>query len=266
MKKSLRRASWAGAIVAVTATAVPDGPGVRRGRLRPGLERLGRLRQGNQASYQGKNYHRQVVDPEREPGHRTAASGTSGRTRAPAAAPPRRPLRPRRRRPPRPPRRPTTTPPQTGGKKVVGYFAEWGVYGRNYHVKNIAHQRLGGEADPHPVRLRQHHRRPVRDRRLLRRLRQGLHRGRQRRRRRRHLGPGALRGNFNQLRKLKRMYPNLKVHLVVRRLDLVRRLHPGRAEPDRVRRTPATTWSRTRAGPTSSTASTSTGSTRTPAA
>ncbi|MEU8050958.1 glycosyl hydrolase family 18 protein [Micromonospora haikouensis] len=31
---------------------------------------------------------------------------------------------------------PTTTPP-TGGKKVVGYFAEWGVYGRNYHVKNI---------------------------------------------------------------------------------------------------------------------------------
>ncbi|MBN1173039.1 MAG: cellulose binding domain-containing protein, partial [Micromonosporaceae bacterium] len=30
-----------------------------------------------------------------------------------------------------------TTPPVTGGKKVVGYFAEWGVYGRNYHVKNI---------------------------------------------------------------------------------------------------------------------------------
>ncbi|MFI1193850.1 glycosyl hydrolase family 18 protein [Micromonospora sp. NPDC020750] len=35
---------------------------------------------------------------------------------------------------------PTTPPPTTpppGGKKVVGYFAEWGVYGRNYHVKNI---------------------------------------------------------------------------------------------------------------------------------
>ncbi|WP_194823402.1 glycosyl hydrolase family 18 protein [Micromonospora sp. S-DT3-3-22] len=32
---------------------------------------------------------------------------------------------------------PTTTPP-SGDKKVVGYFAEWGVYGRNYHVKNIA--------------------------------------------------------------------------------------------------------------------------------
>ena len=24
-----------------------------------------------------------------------------------------------------------------GGKRVVGYFAEWGVYARNYHVKNI---------------------------------------------------------------------------------------------------------------------------------
>ena len=30
-----------------------------------------------------------------------------------------------------------TTPPTTGDKRVVGYFAEWGVYGRNYHVKNI---------------------------------------------------------------------------------------------------------------------------------
>ncbi|OLR92064.1 glycosyl hydrolase family 18 protein [Actinokineospora bangkokensis] len=31
---------------------------------------------------------------------------------------------------------PTTQPPSAAGK-VVGYFAEWGVYGRNYHVKNI---------------------------------------------------------------------------------------------------------------------------------
>ncbi|MFF5233775.1 glycosyl hydrolase family 18 protein [Dactylosporangium sp. NPDC000521] len=30
---------------------------------------------------------------------------------------------------------PTSNPPS--GQKVVGYFAEWGVYGRNYHVKNI---------------------------------------------------------------------------------------------------------------------------------
>ncbi|MET7419313.1 glycosyl hydrolase family 18 protein [Dactylosporangium sp. NPDC005555] len=32
---------------------------------------------------------------------------------------------------------PPTSNPPTGAKKVVGYFAEWGVYGRNYHVKNI---------------------------------------------------------------------------------------------------------------------------------
>lgn len=38
------------------------------------------------------------------------------------------------------PTTPTPTPTDPGtpsGQKVVGYFAEWGVYGRNYHVKNI---------------------------------------------------------------------------------------------------------------------------------
>ncbi|WP_328230370.1 MULTISPECIES: glycosyl hydrolase family 18 protein [Lysobacter] len=32
-----------------------------------------------------------------------------------------------------------TTKPATpgGGKKVIGYFAQWGIYGRNYRVKNI---------------------------------------------------------------------------------------------------------------------------------
>ncbi|MER7271192.1 glycosyl hydrolase family 18 protein [Micromonospora carbonacea] len=54
----------------------------------------------------------------------TAPPTTAPPTTAPPTTPP----------PTTPP--PTTTPP-TGGKKVVGYFAEWGVYGRNYHVKNI---------------------------------------------------------------------------------------------------------------------------------
>ncbi|GAA4257212.1 glycosyl hydrolase family 18 protein [Dactylosporangium darangshiense] len=31
----------------------------------------------------------------------------------------------------------SSTPPSTGSKKVVAYFTEWGVYGRNYQVKNI---------------------------------------------------------------------------------------------------------------------------------
>ncbi|XXT20264.1 glycosyl hydrolase family 18 protein [Sorangium sp. So ce429] len=98
-----------------------------------------------------------------------------------------------------------------GGKKVIGYFAEWGVYGRNYHVKNIdtsgsaaklthinyafgnvtgnrcqlgdtyadydkaysAGDSVDGVADTWDA--------------------------------------GALRGSFNQLRKLKRKHPHLKV-------------------------------------------------------
>ncbi|KUO06779.1 glycoside hydrolase family 18 chitinase [Streptomyces sp. DSM 15324] len=31
----------------------------------------------------------------------------------------------------------TTPPPTTGSKVKLGYFTEWGIYGRNYHVKNL---------------------------------------------------------------------------------------------------------------------------------
>ncbi|MGW7365496.1 glycosyl hydrolase family 18 protein [Streptomyces sp. NPDC054841] len=98
-----------------------------------------------------------------------------------------------------------------GGKVKLGYFTEWGIYGRNYHVKNLvtsgsaskithinyafgnvqngqctigdayadydkaytADQSVDGVADTWDA--------------------------------------GALRGNFNQLRKLKKAYPNIKV-------------------------------------------------------
>ncbi|MFH9425028.1 glycoside hydrolase family 18 protein [Streptomyces sp. NPDC017529] len=101
--------------------------------------------------------------------------------------------------------------PTAAGGKVVGYFTNWGVYDRNYHVKNIqtsgsadklthinyafgnvqggkcaigdayadydkaytADQSVDGKADTWDA--------------------------------------GALRGNFNQLRKLKKLHPNLKV-------------------------------------------------------
>lgn len=106
---------------------------------------------------------------------------------------------------------PTSSPPPPGGRKNLGYFVQWGVYGRNYHVKNIhtsgsaaklthinyafgnvtggqctigdsyadydkfygADQSVDGTTDTWDA--------------------------------------GALRGNFNQLRKLKRMYPNLRI-------------------------------------------------------
>ena len=126
-------------------------------------------------------------------------------------------------------------PPPSGGKVKLGYFAEWGVYGRNYHVKNIDTSGSAAQADPHQLRVRQRHQRPVRDRRRLRRLRQGLHRGRERRRRRRHLGRGALRGSFNQLRKLKRQYPNIKVLWSFGGWTWSGGFGQAAAEPDRVR-------------------------------
>lgn len=103
-----------------------------------------------------------------------------------------------------------TVPPDPGDKVKLGYFTEWGVYGRNYHVKNLvtsgsaakithinyafgnvqggkctigdayadydkaytADQSVDGKADTWDQ---------------------------------------PLRGNFNQLRKLKAQYPNIKV-------------------------------------------------------
>jgi chitinase len=102
-------------------------------------------------------------------------------------------------------------PPSGGGARILGYFAQWGVYARNYHVKNIvtsgaatrlthinyafgnvtngqcaigdayadydrfydAGTSVDGVADTWDA--------------------------------------GALRGSFNQLRKLKRLHPNIKV-------------------------------------------------------
>ena len=113
---------------------------------------------------------------------------------------------------------PTTTPPTTqppttpppGGKKIVGYFAEWGVYARNYHVKNIhtsgsaaklTHilyafgNTTGGRcsigdsyADYEKAYTAADSVDGVAD-----------------------TWDQPLRGSFNQLRKLKKMYPNLKV-------------------------------------------------------
>jgi chitinase len=138
----------------------------------------------------------------------SCGGGTPPTTAPPTTAPPTTapPTTPPATTPP-----PTTPAPNPAGKKVVGYFAEWGVYGRNYHVKNVhtsgsaaklthimyafgnttngrcaigdsyadydkaytAADSVDGIADTWDA--------------------------------------GALRGNFGQLRRLKKMYPNLKV-------------------------------------------------------
>ncbi|MGN9808731.1 glycosyl hydrolase family 18 protein [Micromonospora sp. BQ11] len=105
---------------------------------------------------------------------------------------------------------PPTTPPPSGDKKIVGYFAEWGVYGRNYHVKNIhtsgsaakmTHilyafgNTTGGRCaigDSYAAYDKAYTAADSVD---------GVA----------DTWDQPLRGNFNQLRKLKKMYPNLRV-------------------------------------------------------
>jgi chitinase len=106
---------------------------------------------------------------------------------------------------------PPTNPPPSGNKWVMGYFAEWGVYARNYHVKNIVTSgsaskithilyafgnTTGGQctigdayADYDKAYTAGESVDGVAD----------------------TWDAGALRGSFNQLRKLKKAYPHIKV-------------------------------------------------------
>ncbi len=96
-------------------------------------------------------------------------------------------------------------------KKIVGYFANWGVYGRNYHIKNIETSGSAAilthivyafgnvtegrcvvgdaYADYDKAYTAEGSVDGVAD----------------------SFEPGVLRGNFGQLRKLKKLHPNLKV-------------------------------------------------------
>jgi chitinase len=105
----------------------------------------------------------------------------------------------------------TTTPSGPGGSTLLGYFPEWGVYARNYHAKNIDTSGSGAKlthinyafgnvtggqcaigdsyADYDRFYSAAESVDGVAD----------------------TWDAGALRGSFNQLRKLKQKYPNLKV-------------------------------------------------------
>ena len=106
---------------------------------------------------------------------------------------------------------PTTGPPPPGGRKLIGYFAQWGVYQRQYFVKNIVTSGSAAKlthilyafgnvtngqcaigdsyADYDMAYTAANSVDGVAD----------------------TWDAGALRGSFNQLRKLKRQYPNIKV-------------------------------------------------------
>jgi chitinase len=106
----------------------------------------------------------------------------------------------------------TTNPPQPpGARKNLGYFVQWGVYQRGYHVKNI--HTSGSAAKLTHINY------------AFGNVTNGqCVIGDSYADYDRFYGPGesvdgttdtwdasALRGNFNQLRKLKRMYPHIKV-------------------------------------------------------
>ncbi len=102
------------------------------------------------------------------------------------------------------------TNPGPGGAMKLGYFAQWGVYGRNYHVKNIdtsgsasklthinyAFGNVQGGACTIGDAYADYDRAYTADRRV-----DGVA----------DTWDQPLRGSFNQLRKLKKKYPNIKV-------------------------------------------------------
>jgi chitinase len=105
---------------------------------------------------------------------------------------------------------PTSQPPNPGAKKVVGYFVEWGVYQRNYHVKNI---HTSGSASK-LTHLLYAFGNPANGRCAVYDSYADYEKA--------YTAADSvdgvadtwdqpLRGSFNQLRKLKRMYPHIKI-------------------------------------------------------
>ena len=147
MNKSLRRSLWAGAIVAVVAAAVPVVQASAAAACAPAWSASAVYVKDNSVSYQSKNYTAKWWTTNENP----SASGEWGvwadkgacdrpgtpPTTAPTTPPTTDPTTSPTTSPTNPPATDPTAPPGSGGKKVIGYFAEWGVYARNYHVKNL---------------------------------------------------------------------------------------------------------------------------------
>jgi chitinase len=217
LKKSLRRALWAGGIGTVVAAAsigVPLVQASAAAACAPAWSSTAVYTASNQASQNGHNYTAKWWTQNESPATHSgqwdvwADNGVCGGGTTPTT-PPASPTT-------RPPTTSPTTPPPTqnpggSGKNVVGYFAEWGVYQRAYFVKNLVTSgsaakmthllyafgnTTGGQcsigdsyADYDMAYTAANSVDGVAD----------------------TWDAGALRGSFNQLRKLKRQYPNIKV-------------------------------------------------------
>jgi chitinase len=219
LKKSLRRALWAGAVVVLASAAVPMVTASAAAACAPAWSATQVYVGGNSASQNGHNYNAKWWTQNESPATHSGqwdvwadqgvCGGTTTPTTPPATTKPPTTTPPTTKPPTTTP--PTTVPPGPSGKNVVGYFAEWGVYGRNYHVKNIVTSgsaaklthilyafgnTTGGQcsigdayADYDKAYTAADSVDGVAD----------------------TWDAGALRGSFNQLRKLKKQYPNIKV-------------------------------------------------------
>ena len=219
MQKSLRRATWVSAIVVVAATAaIPAVQASAAVACAPAWSSATAYVKDNVASQNGRNYTAKWWTQNESPATNSTqwavwidngVCGGTTPTTPPTTPPTTQPTTPPTTTPTTPPK---TTPPATGsGKNVVGYFAEWGVYGRQYYVKNLVTSgsaaklthilyafgnTTGGKcsigdayADYDQAYTAANSVDGVAD----------------------TWDAGALRGSFNQLRKLKKQYPNIKV-------------------------------------------------------
>jgi chitinase len=131
-----RRTLWAGAATLIGAAAMllPVATASAATPCAPAWNATQVYNGGATASYQNKNYSAKWWTQGDVPtasgqwgvwADKGACDGGTGPSTPPSS-------------PSTPPSSPSTPPTGPSGDKwVVGYFAEWGVYGRNYHVKNI---------------------------------------------------------------------------------------------------------------------------------
>jgi chitinase len=207
VQKSLRRALLAGVVVAAGVVAIPTVQASAAVACAPAWSSTAVYVKDNVASQNSHNYTAKWWTQNESPATHSGQwdvwidNGECGGTN---------PTTP-------PTTAPTTTPPTTSptggpsGKNVVGYFAEWGVYARQYFVKNLVTSgsaakmthllyafgnTSGGQcsigdsyADYDMAYTTANSVDGVAD----------------------TWDAGALRGSFNQLRKLKKLYPNIKI-------------------------------------------------------
>ncbi|MET0426364.1 MAG: glycosyl hydrolase family 18 protein [Actinoplanes sp.] len=221
MQKSLRRALWAGAVLVATTVTVPMTQASAAVACAPAWSSTAVYVKDNTASQNGHNYTAKWWTQNEAPATHSGqwdvwidggVCGGTTPTTPPTTPPTTTPTTPPTTTPTTPPTTsPTTNPPTGSGKNVVGYFAEWGVYGRQYFVKNLVTSgsasklthilyafgnTTGGQcsigdayADYDQAYTAANSVDGVAD----------------------TWDAGALRGSFNQLRKLKKQYPNIKI-------------------------------------------------------